>query len=149
MIVRIRNKIFLLFFITIIPNLSAQNTVIKSIEIQGNKFFDRNQYLNWIGINTNQRTFPGIKDTIKNRISKNLVLNGFHLFEITKVETDTLDSNSVKIFIDLKEDKPTEISSIHFIDVDSSDINFLRSSFSFLIGQVLTQQEFEKSVENI
>jgi len=149
MIVRIRNKIFLLFFITIIPNLSAQNAVIKSIEIQGNKFFDRNQYLNWIGININQRTFPGIADTIKNRISKNLVLNGFHLFEITKVETDTLDSNSVKIFIELIEDKPTEISSIQFIDEDSSDFDFLRSSFSFLIGQVLTQQEFEKSVENV
>lgn len=149
MIVRIRNKIFFIFFITIVSNLSAQNAVIKSIEIQGNKFFDRNQYLNWIGININQRTFPGITDTVKNRISKNLVLNGFHLFEITKVETDTLDSNSVKIFIELKEDKPTEISSIQFIDEDSSDIYFLRSSFSFLIGQVLTQQEFEKSVENV
>uniref|UniRef100_A0A832DG52 POTRA domain-containing protein n=1 Tax=Ignavibacterium album TaxID=591197 RepID=A0A832DG52_9BACT len=149
MIVRIRNKIFLLFFITIVSNLSAQNAVIKSIEIQGNKFFDRNQYLNWIGININQRTFPGITDTVKNRISKNLILNGFHLFEITKVETDTLDSNSAKIFIELKEDKPTEISSIQFIDEDSSDIDFLRSSFSFLIGQVLTQQEFEKSVENV
>jgi outer membrane protein insertion porin family len=148
MIVRIRNKIFLLFFITIVSNLSAQNAVIKSIEIQGNKFFDRNQYLNWIGININQRTFPGITDTVKNRISKNLILNGFHLFEITKVETDTLDSNSVKIFIELKEDNPTEISSIQFIDEDSYDIDILRSSFSFLIGQVLTQQEFEKSVEN-
>lgn len=149
MIVRIRNKIFLFFFITIISNLPAQNAVIKSVEIQGNKFFDRNQYLNWIGININQRAFPGIADTIINRISKNLVLNGFHLFEITKVETDTLDSNSVKIFIELKEDKPTEISTIQFIDADSSDIEFLNSSFSFLIGQVLTQQEFEKSVENV
>lgn len=149
MIVRIRNKIILLFFITIISNLSAQNAVIKSIEIQGNKFFDRNQYLNWIGININQRTFPGIADTIINRISKNLILNGFHLFEITKVETDTLDSNSVKISIELNEDKPTEISSIHFIDEDSSDIDFLYSSFSFLIGQILTQQEFEKSIENV
>ncbi|MGQ9642402.1 MAG: hypothetical protein ACUVT3_00935 [Ignavibacterium sp.] len=91
MIVRIRNKILLLFFIIIISNLSAQNAVIKSIEIQGNKFFDRNQYLNWIGININQRIFPGVVDTIINRISKNLVLNGFHLFDITKVETDTLD----------------------------------------------------------
>ncbi|MGQ9644098.1 MAG: BamA/OMP85 family outer membrane protein, partial [Ignavibacterium sp.] len=63
--------------------------------------------------------------------------------------TDTLDSNSVKIFIELKEDKPTEISSIQFIDGDSSDIDFLNSSFSFLIGQVLTQQEFEKSIENV
>lgn len=149
MIVLIRNKILLLFFITIISNLSAQNAVIKSIEIQGNKFFDRNQYVNWIGININQKIFPGIEDTIINRISKNLVLNGFHLFEITKIETDTLDSNSVKIFIELKEDKPTEISTIQFIDVDTSDIEFLRSSFSFLIGLVLTQQEFEKSIENV
>ena len=149
MIARIRNKILLLFFIIIISNLSAQNAVIKSIEIQGNKFFDRNQYLNWIGININQRIFPGVVDTIINRISKNLILNGFHLFEITNVETDILDSNSVKIFIELKEDKPTEISSIHFIDGDSADIDFLNSSFNFLIGQVLTQQEFEKSIENV
>jgi len=149
MIVRIRNKIFLFFSIVLITNLSAQNSIIKSIEIRGNKFFDRNQYLNCIGLNINQRTFPGINDTIKNRIATNLLQNGFHLFEIKKVETENLDSNSVKINIELQEDQPTEISYIQITADDSSDVSFLKESFRFLIGQTLTQYEFEKSVENV
>ncbi|MEJ5262721.1 MAG: POTRA domain-containing protein [Ignavibacterium sp.] len=148
MTARIRNKIILILFVLLLPNLSAQNSVIKSVEINGNKYFQKDKYLSWIGININQRTFPGITDTIRNRISSNLVQNGFHLFEIYKVEIDSIDSNSVKLVIDINEDNPTEISSIEFVNSDTSDMTFLNSSFEFLIGQILTQQEFEQSIEN-
>ncbi|WP_337871746.1 POTRA domain-containing protein [Ignavibacterium sp.] len=146
---RIRNKILLILFALLLPHLSAQNSVIKSVEINGNKYFEKDKYLSWIGININQRTFPGITDTIRNRISSNLVQNGFHLFEIYKVQIDSVDPNSVKLTIEINEDNPTEISSIEFINTDTSDITFLNSSFEFLIGQILTQQEFEQSIENI
>lgn len=149
MIVRIRNKIFFLSFLLLITNASAQNAVIRSINIHGNKFFDKSDYLKWIGININQRTFPGITDTIKNRIASNLIQNGFHLFEIYKVQIDSLDSASVGLIIDLTEDNPTEISDIKFVDVDSADIPFLQSSFDFLKGQVLTQLDFESAVNGV
>ncbi len=149
MIVRIRNKIFFLSFLLLITNASAQNAVIKSLDILGNKFFDKSDYLKWIGININQRTFPGITDTIKNRIASNLIQNGFHLFEIYKVQIDSLDSASVGLIIDLTEDNPTEISDIKFVDVDSADIPFLQSSFDFLKGQVLTQLDFESAVNGV
>lgn len=149
MTVRIRNKIFLFLILVLIINLSAQNAVIKSIDIQGNKYFDKNQYLNWVGINVNQRIFPGITDTIKSRISLNLIKNGFHFFEIQRVETDSLDSASVKIRIEVKEDNPTEISEIQFVDIDSTDIPFLQSSFEFLKGEILTQHDFERAVNGL
>lgn len=149
MTVRIRNKIFLFLILVLIINLSAQNAVIKSIDIQGNKYFDKNQYLNWVGININQRIFPGITDTIKSRISLNLIKNGFHFFEIQRVETDSLDSASVKIRIEVKEDNPTEISEIQFVDIDSTDIPFLQSSFEFLKGEILTQHDFELAVNGL
>ncbi|MCA2004247.1 MAG: BamA/TamA family outer membrane protein [Ignavibacterium sp.] len=149
MTVRIRNKIFLFLILVLIINLSAQNAVIKSIDIQGNKYFDKNQYLNWVGINVNQRIFPGITDTIKSRISLNLIKNGFHFFEIQRVETDSLDSASVKIRIEVKEDNPTEISEIQFVDIDSTDIPFLQSSFEFLKGEILTQHDFELAVNGL
>lgn len=149
MTARIRNKIVLILFVLLLPNLLAQNSIIKSVEIIGNKYFQKDKYLSWIGININQRTFPGITDTIRNRISSNLVQNGFHLFEIYKVEIDSIDSSSVKLEIDINEDNPTEISSIEFVNADTSDMTFLNSSFEFLIGQILTQQEFEQSIENI
>lgn len=149
MTVRIRNKIFLFLILVLIINLSAQNAVIKSIDIQGNKYFDKNQYLNWVGININQRIFPGITDTIKSRISLNLIKNGFHFFEIQRVETDSLDSASVKIRIEVKEDNPTEISEIQFVDIDSTDIPFLQSSFEFLKGEILTQHDFELAVNGV
>ncbi len=131
MIAHIRNKIFLLAFFFLISNASAQNAVIKSIEINGNKFFDKSDYLKWIGININQRTFPGITDTIQNRITSNLIQNGYHLFKLYKVQTDSIDSVSVRLLIELSEDNPTEISDIQFVDIDSSDIAFLQSSLSF------------------
>lgn len=149
MTARIRNKILLLLFVLLLSNLSAQNSVIKTVEINGSKYFERDKYLSWIGININQKTFLGITDTVRNRISSNLVQNGFHLFEIYKVEIDSIDSNSVKLVIALNEDNPTEISSIEFVNADTFDITFLNSSFEFLIGQILTQHEFEQSIENI
>lgn len=149
MIVLIRNKIFSLTLLLLFSNVLAQNAVIKSIDIQGNKFFDKSDYLKWIKINVNQRTFPGITDTIKNRISQNLVQNGFHLFEIYKVQSDSLDSASVRILIELSEDNPTEINDIQFVDVDSVDIPFLHSSFEFLEGQILTQLDFEEAVNSV
>ncbi|MCX8104453.1 MAG: BamA/TamA family outer membrane protein [Ignavibacterium album] len=149
MTVRIRNKIFLFFFIVQSVSILAQNAVIKTVDIQGNKYFDKNQYLNWVGINVNQRIFPGITDTIKSRISLNLIKNGFHFFEIQRVETDSLDSASVKIRIEVKEDNPTEISEIQLVDIDSTDIPFLQSSFEFLKGEILTQHDFELAVNGV
>ncbi|BDQ04109.1 BamA/TamA family outer membrane protein [Ignavibacterium sp.] len=149
MIARIRNKIFLLALLLLISNASAQNAVIKTIDIQGNKYFDKSDYLKWIGININQRTFPGITDTIKNRITSNLIQNGYHLFKLYKVQTDSIDSVSVRLLIELSEDNPTEISDIQFVDIDSSDILFLQSSFEFLKGQILTQQDFEEAVNSV
>jgi outer membrane protein insertion porin family len=149
MTVRIRNKIFLFLFIVQSVSILAQNAVIKIVDIQGKKYFDKNQYLNWVGINVNQRIFPGITDTIKSRISLNLIKNGFHFFEIQRVETDSLDSASVKIRIEVKEDNPTEISEIQFVDIDSTDIPFLQSSFEFLKGEILTQHDFELAVNGV
>lgn len=149
MIVRIRNKIYLLSFLLLISTASAQNSVIKSIEIQGSKFFDKSDYLEWIGLNVNQKTFPGITDSVKSRISANLIRNGFHLFEIYKVRIDSLDSVSVRLVIELSEDNPTEISDIQFVNVDSADTQFIQSSFEFLEGQILTQKEFEDAVNSV
>ncbi|MFN3694762.1 MAG: POTRA domain-containing protein, partial [Ignavibacterium sp.] len=149
MTARIRNKIFFLFFLILVASASAQNAVIKSVDIQGNRNFEKSDYIKWIGININQRIFPGITDTIKNRISLNLIQNGFHLFEIYKVQIDSLDSASVSLLIELSEDNPTEISDIKFVDVDSADIPFLQSSFDFLKGQILTQQDFEEAVNGV
>ncbi len=149
MTARIRNKIYFIFFLLLISNALAQNIVIRSIDILGNKFFDKSEYLKWIGIGVNQKIFPGITDTIINRISTNLIQNGFHFFELYKVQIDSVDSASVNLLIELKEDSPTEIRDIQFVNVDSTDIQFLQSTFEFLKGQILTQQDFEVAINGV
>ncbi len=149
MTARIRNKIYFIFFLLLISNALAQNIVIRSIDILGNKFFDKSEYLKWIGIGVNQKIFPGITDTIINRISTNLIQNGFHFFELYKVQIDSVDSASVNLLIELKEDSPTEIREIQFVNVDSTDIQFLQSTFEFLKGLILTQQDFEVAINGV
>lgn len=130
-------------------SVSAQDAVIKSIEITGNKNFNKETYLNWIEINTNQKTFPGIKDSLISRISRKLVQNGFHFFQIEQIKIDYEDSASVSINIVLDEDNPTEISKINFFNSDSSDSEILHKSFEFLQGQILSQTEFESAVNPV
>lgn len=149
MIALIRNKIFLSILILFSTVTSAQNAVIKSIEIIGSKNFEKETYYKWIGLNLNQKTFPGIEDSVVNRISRNLIQNGYHFFRFNEVKTDSLDSLSVALSISIVEDYPTEIININFVNADSSDLVILQKNFEFLIGQKLNQTEFESAINSV
>ena len=91
-------------FLTLL--LSAQE--INNIEFTGISSFSNGRYLEWMSISEGSGYFEGIQDTIKDRISRGLLDEGYFHFGFNSVDFKfSPDSQSVEILIELNEGEPT------------------------------------------
>ncbi len=75
------------------------------------------QYLQWSELRLNQNIFNGILDSVKSRIAKNILLNGYFYFKFNKSDLIiSNDSSTFNIVIDIDEGNPVIINKIYFED---------------------------------
>ncbi|HQF42222.1 MAG TPA: BamA/TamA family outer membrane protein [Ignavibacteriaceae bacterium] len=141
-------KFSLIFFLFSIPFLQAQK--LNSFEVIGNKDFDDDTYFKWSKLSINQSYFNGIIDSAKNRISSNLLSNGYYFFEFTGSEVIISDdSTKFDIKININEDSPAIIKKINIETDDSTFLNKHYERFKFLEDQIFDKYEIEKSIDEI
>lgn len=117
---------------------------LNSIDVRGNNIFPVSDYLKWIGLNQPSNFFPGIEDTIKNRIGKGLRLQGYYNYEITKIFSEPIDTIRSKIVIEVRENSPTLIKKIYF-NHTSVDSIFFEDTFTDLTGRILSNEIIEST----
>lgn len=112
---------------------------INSIEVRGNNIFPVSDYQRWIGLIIPANFFPGVEDTIKNRIGKGLRSAGYYNYEIPKIFSEPVDTFRSKIVIEVKENSPTFINKIYFNHTMVDSI-FLERTFGDLTGRILSNE---------
>lgn len=123
---------------------------INSIKISGGYDFAESDYLSWIEIGEGAVPFPGMNDSIKKRIAKNLTDYGYFHFNIDSIETVfSADSQKIDLTILINEGEPTYINKIYLSGLETSDSAFVLSSIKFLEGSVLNKYEVESSISDI
>lgn len=123
---------------------------LTSFEVNGNINFDDEQYLQWSEVRLNQNIFPGILDSVKARIVRNVLLSGYYYYKY--LNSDLIispDSATFKIILDVDENDPVIIEKIIFSGVDSSADQYLIDQFEFLKGQVFNKYEIEYNIEQL
>ena len=125
----------------------AQTQIINSFEVSGNKNFSQKDYLEWSGIRINQSLFKGISDSISSRVLRSLSSNGYFFSKVNSVEIISVDSIKTNILLKVDEDLPAIISSIEFLNVDSTDKIYLEGKFRLIIGQQLNKSDFEEVIK--
>ena len=109
---------FSLIVLLLFPSfLQAQK--LSSFEVNGNNEFDDETYFQWSKLSVNQTYFNGIVDSVKNRISSNLLINGYYFFKYNSSELIiSNDSTKFDIKIDIIDGK-TEAAIISNSDLAS------------------------------
>ncbi|NWF50435.1 MAG: hypothetical protein HXY49_07820, partial [Ignavibacteriaceae bacterium] len=146
MIHRIKYELLLSFFL--LSTLNAQS--IQNIEINGNITFNDSDIKSWIQLGVNSPVYPGILDSIKNRLADNLARRGYFnaSFEGTAV-LQTADSQKVNLVINVDEGSPTYFQNIFITSDDSTAIDQLQSRFDFLESQVFNEYQLEEIISEI
>lgn len=143
----ISRTINLFILLLCIPFLNySQN--IRSINISGNISFSQDDYLNWIGINQDSKFFPGISDTIRNRISNELKQSGYFHYSIESVEMNQPDSMNISINVKINEGAPTLVNKVIFSMLES-DSSIVKKFFTQLEGNVFTPSVTETAFNEI
>ena len=129
------------------PFLFINSQIIKNIEINGNSTVSKNEIISWIKISQGQKVFPGIIDSVKSRLALNYANYGyFHsVFNGTNV-ISLPDSQGVDLSISIKENEPTYLRKIRFINANKSDSTEIIPIFSYMEGRVFEETSL---VENI
>jgi outer membrane protein assembly factor BamA len=135
------------FAILICIPLYAQT--INSIEITGNKYFSESDYLEWIGINPGTPVFENIKDTIANRVIKNLNNNGYFYSMISGIKKATNNDSSISYSIEIYEGEPAYINEINISNANSADSLILIPEVDFLKDEIFNKSEIEMTISNI
>lgn len=141
-----RNSLVFLFLLIFTTQYFSQS--ISEIVINGNKNFSNEEYSGWIKFGTGSKSFPGIEDTIKNRISEGLRSEGYYNFELIKIELANVDSIHQHISIDVRENAPTLINKIYF-NHSETDSTFLERNFSLISGKPFSNIFLESAINNI
>ncbi len=137
--------IFLLFLTTF---LQAQK--LNSFIVDGNKEFDDDTYFKWSKLSLNQNYFDGIIDSVKNRISLNLLSNGYYFFDFSSTEVIIRDDSAkFDIKINIKEYSPSIINKINIETDDSTYLNKYYERFRFFEDQVFDKNNLEQSIDEI
>ncbi|MDP2363105.1 MAG: BamA/TamA family outer membrane protein [Ignavibacteria bacterium] len=128
--------------------ISAQK--LSSFEVNGNFNFDDQQYLQWSGLRLNQNIFPGVLDSVKSRIARSVLAQGFYYIKFSSSELEVSnDSTTYTIILDIEEDNPVIINKIIFTGIDSTVNQSLIDQFDFLKGQVFNKSEIEYNIEQL
>ena len=143
-----RAKFSLVIILFISSFLSAQK--LSSFEVNGNYNFDDSEYLNWTQLRLNQPIYNGIIDSVKSKIARNILLQGYYFFSFTNTKLIvSTDSSKFDIIIDIEEGYPVVIKNIYLDGIDTTfDMNIIKQ-FDFLKGQVFNKQEIELNIEKL
>ncbi|MCZ7610252.1 MAG: BamA/TamA family outer membrane protein [Ignavibacterium sp.] len=141
-------KYSLIFLLIFTSSLQAQK--LSSFEVDGNKEFDDDTYFKWSRLSLNQSYFEGIIDSVKNRISTNLLSNGYYFFDFKSAEVIIpIDSTRFNIKIIISEDSPALVNKIKIETDDSTLFNKYYEPFRFLEGQVFDKIDIERIIDEI
>ncbi|MCX6149191.1 MAG: BamA/TamA family outer membrane protein [Ignavibacteriales bacterium] len=137
----------IIFIIIFALNLSAQ--IIDKIDVVGNKNFTRSDYISWAKISSGNKVFPSVVDSIKKRITENLILNGYYNSDLAESKLIIQpDSQKANLFIKIEEGEPTFLKNI-FLSGIAADSNIFLQDFDFLKDKIFIKSELENSISNI
>ncbi len=145
----IRHARFSLVFILFLSSfISAQK--FTSFEVNGNFNFDDSEYLKWSELSINQPIYNGILDSIKSKIARNVLLQGYYYFDFNSAEVIiSNDSTKFGIILNIVEGDPVLINNI-FIDGIDTTLNIsVFKQFDYLKRQIFIKQEFELNIEQL
>jgi outer membrane protein assembly factor BamA len=139
-------KIFLLFSILTSSYFPQQ---VASIEINGNRTFDKNQLIEWSEVSIGEKIYQGIVDSIKSRIALNLAQTGYVNSSFTGTGLEySPDSQKVNITINISEGDPSYINKVSVLYPDSMQFKNVINQFEFLSGQIFDKSSLEESMSN-
>ncbi len=134
-------------FLLFITSISAQ--VIKDFNVDGNRVFDDDDYFNFSGLNTGEKYYQNLLDTIRINIAAELGKRGYleSTFD-TAYAVLSPDSQEVTLNISIDEGNPTYINHFIYAGADSEDTVKILPLFDFLEGEILGKAELETSIAN-
>lgn len=143
-----RAKFSLAIIIFISSFLSAQK--LSSFEVNGNINFDDSEYLKWSELRLNQPIYNGIIDSVKSKIARNILLQGYYYFDFKNAELIiSNDSTIFQIILEVDENRPVLVNNIYFDATDTSaDLSFIKE-FDYLKGQIFNEKEIELSIDQL
>ncbi|HZW38840.1 MAG TPA: BamA/TamA family outer membrane protein [Ignavibacteriaceae bacterium] len=139
-------KLFCLIFLL---SSFSYAQLITNIEISGNKKFSNNEVLQFSGINSGNKFYLSIIDTIKKNILNNFAKAGYLSSEINidvQKEKPDNDSSNVKLFIKVVEGKPAIIRTLK-INSAPEDSAKIYSIFGFLEGSEFNKYLIEENID--
>lgn len=145
----IRHAKFSLAIILFISSfISAQK--LSSFEVNGNFNFEDSEYLKWSELIINQPIYYGILDSVKSKIARNILIQGYYFIQFSNAELIVSeDSTRFEIVLDINEGDPVIINNVFIDGIDSmTDINVFRQ-FEYLKRQIFIKQEFESNIEQL
>ncbi|HCY74915.1 MAG TPA: hypothetical protein DHV28_03265 [Ignavibacteriales bacterium] len=146
MIHRAKFSLFIIIFVS--SFLSAQK--LSSFMVNGNTNFEDSDYLKWSELRIDQPVFTGIIDSVKSRIARNILLQGYYFFDFKKIELIiSSDSTLFNIVLDIDEGDPVMIKNIFFVDADSVINKTIIDQFDYLKGQIFNKNEIESNIEQL
>jgi outer membrane protein insertion porin family len=146
MIHRTRFSLAIILFIS--SFLSAQK--LASFEVNGNFNFDDSEYLKWSELSLSQPIYNGIIDSVKSKIARNILLQGYYFFDFISAELIiSNDSTKFNIILEIDEGDPALVNNI-FIDGIDTTLNIsIVKQFDYLKRQIFIKQEFEYNIEQL
>jgi outer membrane protein insertion porin family len=146
MIHRARFSLAIILFIS--SFLSAQK--LSSFEVNGNFNFDDSEYLKWSELSLNQPIYTGIIDSVKSKIARNILLQGYYYFNFNSAELIiSNDSTKFNIILEIDEGDPVLVNNI-FIDGIDTTLNIsVIKQFDYLKRQIFIKQAFEFNIEQL
>ena len=145
----IRLTKFSLVIILFISSFSSAQK-LSSFEVNGNFNFDDSEYLNWSQLRINQPIYNGILDSVKSKIARNILLQGYYFFNFTNAELIiSNDSSKFDIILDIDEGYPVVINNIYLDGIDTTSAMNIIKQFNYLKGQVFNQREIELNIEQL
>lgn len=145
----IRHAKFSLAIILFISSfISAQK--LSSFEVNGNFNFEDSEYLKWSELSINQPIYNGILDSVKSKIARNILKQGYYFIEFSNAELiASEDSTLFKIVLDINEGDPVIINNVFIDGIDTTtDISVFRQ-FDYLKRQIFIKQELESNIEQL
>ena len=140
---------FSLVIILFISSFSSAQK-LSSFEVNGNFNFDDSEYLNWSQLRINQPIYNGILDSVKSKIARNILLQGYYFFNFTNAElVVSNDSSKFDIILEIDEDYPVVINNIYLDGIDTTSGMNIIKQFEYLKGQVFNKQEIELNIEEL
>lgn len=143
-----RARFSLAIFLFISSFISAQKLAL--FEVNGNFNFDDSEYLSWSELRISQPIYAGIIDSVKSKIARNILLQGYYYFNFNSAELIiSNDSTKFNIILEIDEGDPVQVNNI-FIDGIDTTLNIsVIKQFDYLKRQIFIKQEFEFNIEQL